>query len=260
MVSDAISVKTLEPVRQFITAGSDLQSVPDRSTFRRQFVAALDGEGDIDCDGFVTGTELGEFLFRTVTNYSKRSQTPQHGKINDADLDRGDIIFKCLSKPLRCIRPATGLNSLDSQGLQTLTDWARNSAHETTTPKHRSGGWALVEEKTVTVQGNASWTPALIEVLAGEEVTINCGNNQINLGPNGYSGPDGVYKDDPQRPARECPTGALIARVSGQIICLGRTATFTSTVSGDLYLGINESRPFDNTGSFVVRVRLYQLK
>ena len=79
--------------RQFITAGSADETVPDESIFRRQFVAALTGEGDVDGDGFVTGTELGEFLQKTVVNYSRAAQHPQYGKIRNPNLDKGDFVF-----------------------------------------------------------------------------------------------------------------------------------------------------------------------
>ncbi len=59
------------PVRQFITSGSSKEKVSDKSIFREQFVSALEGEGDMDNDGYVTGTELGEFLLSTVVNYTK---------------------------------------------------------------------------------------------------------------------------------------------------------------------------------------------
>jgi hypothetical protein len=88
-----ISYKTSLPVRQFITAGSAEEKVPDESIFRRQFVKALEGEGDIDSDGYVTGLELGEFLQKTVINYSKGSQHPQYGAIRNPDLDKGDFVF-----------------------------------------------------------------------------------------------------------------------------------------------------------------------
>jgi hypothetical protein len=107
-----ISDKVAEPVRQFITAGSEKQSVPDKSMFRRQFVAALDGEGDIDCDGYLTGTELGEFLHRTVTDYTNKRQTPQHGKINDPELDRGDIVFLVSRTSERCAGTFSGAEAV----------------------------------------------------------------------------------------------------------------------------------------------------
>jgi hypothetical protein len=92
-VPEAITDKIAQPVRQFITAGNERQSVPDYSYFRRAFVAALDGAADDNRDGFVTGTELGEYLHRVVSNYTKRAQTPQHGKINNPDLNEGDLVF-----------------------------------------------------------------------------------------------------------------------------------------------------------------------
>ena len=88
-----ITDKTSKPVRQFITAGSENEEVPDESIFRSQFVAALNGEADYDKDGFLTGTELGMFLQNTVVEYSRKTQQPQFGKIRDPNLDKGDFVF-----------------------------------------------------------------------------------------------------------------------------------------------------------------------
>ncbi len=92
-IPENISYKTSKPVRQFITSGSADEKVPDESIFRTQFIAALDGEGDVDKDGYVTGAELGEFLQKKVINYSKGSQHPQYGKIRNPNLDKGDFVF-----------------------------------------------------------------------------------------------------------------------------------------------------------------------
>lgn len=92
-VPDNISYKTSQPVRQFITSGSANEEVPDKSIFREQFIAALRGEGDLDRDGYVTGTELGEFLQKNVINYSQGSQHPQYGKMRNPRLDKGDFVF-----------------------------------------------------------------------------------------------------------------------------------------------------------------------
>jgi hypothetical protein len=67
--------------------------VPDKSIFREQFVEALEGEGDLDKDGYVTGSELGVFLESTVINYSREGQHPQYGKIRNRFLDKGDFVF-----------------------------------------------------------------------------------------------------------------------------------------------------------------------
>jgi len=90
----AITYKTTEPVRQFITSGTENEQVPDKSIFRQQFVSALmSNEADGNNDGYLTGTELGEFLQTTVTNYSYNYQHPQYGKIRNPALDKGDFVF-----------------------------------------------------------------------------------------------------------------------------------------------------------------------
>ncbi|MBM3226164.1 MAG: hypothetical protein FJZ47_20545, partial [Candidatus Tectomicrobia bacterium] len=93
-VPEHISYKTAQPVRQFITSGDEQEQVPDKSIFRQQFIAALRGEADTNGDGYVTGTELGEFLQNRVVNYSREAQHPQYGKIRHPQLDKGDFVFR----------------------------------------------------------------------------------------------------------------------------------------------------------------------
>ncbi len=92
-VPPVITHNTLKSVRQFITAGDEKQTVPDRSIFRRWFVRGLEGEADQNGDGYITGTELGDFVKNQVTNESNRTQTPRAEKIMDVDLNEGDMIF-----------------------------------------------------------------------------------------------------------------------------------------------------------------------
>ena len=92
-IPDVISEKTARPVRQFITAGTAEQTVPDTSVFRGQFIDGINGEADANGDGYVTGSELGEFLQSKVTNYTRRAQTPEYGKISRVGLDKGDFVF-----------------------------------------------------------------------------------------------------------------------------------------------------------------------
>ena len=81
-----------KPVRQFITAGSAGEEVPANSVFTPAFVDALAyGVGDLNKDGYISGTELGLYLQGKVPNHS--DQTPQYGKIKDFDLSQGDFIF-----------------------------------------------------------------------------------------------------------------------------------------------------------------------
>jgi len=87
-----ITSLTAQPVRQFITAGQAGESVPANSTFTPMFIDALRfGIGDLNRDGYVSGTELGLYLQEKVPMHA--SQSPQFGKIQDYDLSRGDFIF-----------------------------------------------------------------------------------------------------------------------------------------------------------------------
>ena len=87
-----ITDASTKPVRQFITAGSAGEEVPARSVFLPTFIRALKGKGDLNRDGYITGTELGVYLHEKVLEYDT-GQTPQFGKIRDPDLDEGDFVF-----------------------------------------------------------------------------------------------------------------------------------------------------------------------
>ena len=99
-----ISNVTSRPVRQFISAGSAGEEVPANSIFIPLFIRAVRGEGDLDKDGYITGTELGMYLHKKVLSYD-RGQTPQYGKIKDPDLDEGDFVF-ALKTPSQTLPPA----------------------------------------------------------------------------------------------------------------------------------------------------------
>lgn len=91
-----ISQKTARPVRQFISSGSAGETVPARSVFAPLFIRAIEGQGDLNSDGYVTGEELGMYLNKEVMVY-ETGQTPQYGKIRDPDLDEGDFVFQIAS-------------------------------------------------------------------------------------------------------------------------------------------------------------------
>ncbi len=105
---EPLTPKVLEPVRQFITSGSADEQVPDKSIFCEQFIQALDGYGDNDRDGYITGTELGEYLQKSVINYSRNTQHPQFGKIQNPRLDKGEIIFTSLQSAVGSGQSAVG--------------------------------------------------------------------------------------------------------------------------------------------------------
>jgi len=90
---EPITEKTTKKVRQFITSGSANEQVPDESVFKASLLNALDGDADKTQDGYVTGEELGWYLKGRVMEYTKGAQTPQYGKIQDPNLDQGDMVF-----------------------------------------------------------------------------------------------------------------------------------------------------------------------
>ena len=90
----AVTRSTGLPVRQFLTSGDAGESVSDDGTFRKLFIRALRGEerADANGDGYLTGSELGNYLGDRVVNL-QIGQTPRYGKLRDPDYDRGDFVF-----------------------------------------------------------------------------------------------------------------------------------------------------------------------
>ena len=81
------------PVRQFITAGRADEPLPNRSVFKKAFLNLLEGRVEEPLpDGYLTGTELADYLYRVVPALPG-GQHPQHGKIYDPQLNKGDFVF-----------------------------------------------------------------------------------------------------------------------------------------------------------------------
>ena len=81
------------PVRQFITAGREGETVPDRSHFKVAFLDLIQGHVPEPIpDGYITGEELGYYLKHEVPKYIE-GQHPQYGKIRNPKLDKGDFVF-----------------------------------------------------------------------------------------------------------------------------------------------------------------------
>ena len=91
---DHISDRVKQPVRQFITAGRANEQVPGRSVFKQEFLDLIQGEAkDPFPDGYITGEELGAHLATKVPEYNNGAQHPQHGKIMDPKLNKGNFVF-----------------------------------------------------------------------------------------------------------------------------------------------------------------------
>jgi hypothetical protein len=96
-VPHAISTNAEERAHLFITSGTDRQLVDDDSEFRRKFVNALTDESgggaDLNGDSYVTGDELGGYLYNNVTEHSEGGQRPRHGFLGGQAANPGDFIF-----------------------------------------------------------------------------------------------------------------------------------------------------------------------
>lgn len=95
--------------RQFITACSSTEKLPLKSLFSPQFVSGLKGKADLNGDGFLTGSELGRFLLKTVSKDSQGLQHPQYGRMDLSLPSLGDFVFSINPKPF--------LKKLDQEGL-----------------------------------------------------------------------------------------------------------------------------------------------
>jgi hypothetical protein len=251
-IPDSISDLTDQQVRQFITAGTEKQSVPDESVFRKQFVRALGGEADLDQDGFVTGMELGYFLRKSVTDYTRKLQTPEYGKIRDPDLDKGDFVFvspkgaNLTAKP-QPLPPPPSYETTKSQTVET-------------SPPADSGRWVVAADESISVAAQTDWTETGMQIKSGQEITIKGGNVQLNLGAIGYAGASGTTKADARKPMSNCPTGALLAKLNNQMFCVKSEYKFTAASAGTLWLGVNESNCADNIGAWTVSVLVNEFR
>ena len=108
---ESISYSVRRPVRQFITAGSANETVPDKSVFKQAFLNLIGGSARQPApDDYITGEELGFYLKHQVPKYNK-AQHPQYGKINDPNLDQGDFVF-VLPKEDAWTPPPTDLSTV----------------------------------------------------------------------------------------------------------------------------------------------------
>jgi len=77
---------------QIVTAGGKGEQVQEKGghgLFTTYFLKALDGEGDLNRDKVVTGTELGAYLRPAVSNASNQAQTPLYGRLEG----EGEFLF-----------------------------------------------------------------------------------------------------------------------------------------------------------------------
>ena len=96
-----LGTKIQRPIRQFLTAGSIEEDVLADSPFAPLLVAAFE-EGDSNKDGYVTGSEVVEYVTLHVPQNSQ-FQNPEHGSI---PIGGGDMVFGPVSADIHTPLPA----------------------------------------------------------------------------------------------------------------------------------------------------------
>ena len=221
-----IREKTGKPVRQFITSGTADQEVPDESIFRGQFVAALEGEGDLDGDGYITGAELGQFLETTVTNYTNRAQTPQYGKLRDPLLDKGDFVFALAgaapSPPSPTARPAAGADkeALFWASIEDSDDAAAFEEFLKQFPAGTFAGLARLRLKRLKAARTAALPPPAVEVEDLDATFVALKTANLRAAPSAEAARVGRLAKD----SAVAVTGKVRGRPWYRIAHAGRTA------------------------------------
>ncbi|HKP86259.1 MAG TPA: hypothetical protein VJZ26_09190, partial [Blastocatellia bacterium] len=112
-----------------------------------------------------------------------------------------------------------------------------------------------VRSAAIDVVGKRDWTSTGLIVKRGDRIRITA-TGLVTLDPaNGRtSGPEGISDmTDPKKLMIDKPTGALIGVISSDnddFIYIGRSAEFTATRDGLLFLSVNEGLLSDNTGIY----------
>ena len=113
----------------------------------------------------------------------------------------------------------------------------------------------MVRSATIDVIGKRDWTSTGMIVKRGDHIRINA-TGAVTLDPvtGRTSGPEGTSDlADPKKLMAEQPTGALIGVIGADnddFIFIGKSAEFTATRDGLLFLSVNEGNLSDNVGSF----------
>jgi hypothetical protein len=141
----------------------------------------------------------------------------------------------------------------------TSTNTARNNptGTATTTPTPARGGGDspfFPVRVRVTADNKANgWTDSGLMVRKGQRLRITA-TGRVSLGEGRFSTPTGLPRVvDTEKLMRNEPTGELIAVIgddNDEFIAVGANREFYAPRDGRLFLGVNEGKLEDNTGSY----------
>jgi hypothetical protein len=112
----------------------------------------------------------------------------------------------------------------------------------------------IVEQRSVTVPGDATWIDSGIDLIPRHLIAIDGGGRVDNNIPGGDTGPEGLpdSADDPYNVLACANHMSLIGKVGvgGEPFAIGRDRSLPAPESGRLFLRVNHSVPGGNTGKF----------
>ncbi|HVG18332.1 MAG TPA: hypothetical protein VNI02_04715 [Blastocatellia bacterium] len=118
-----------------------------------------------------------------------------------------------------------------------------------------------VKATSVDVVGKRDWTSTGLIISRGDHIRITA-TGVVTIDPVGgrTAGPEGAADvADPKKLMQDQPTGALIGVIGADnddFIFIGRSAEFTATRGGLLFLSVNEGTLADNTGTFKATIEI----
>jgi hypothetical protein len=137
------------------------------------------------------------------------------------------------------------------------TNTGRTNTGSTTSPQTSptSGGTAFFPIRVrVRADGTANgWTDSGLMVRKGQKLRVSA-TGRVSLGEGRFSTPTGLPRVvDTEKLMRNEPTGELIAVIgddNDDFIPIGANREFYAPRDGRLFLGVNEGKLEDNTGSY----------
>ena len=117
-----------------------------------------------------------------------------------------------------------------------------------------------VKTINVDVAAKREWTSTGVIVKRGDRIRITA-TGTVTLDPAAQqtSGPEGIDLADARKLMTDRPTGALIGVIGADnddFIFIGRSAEFTATRDGLLFLSANEGTLSDNSGAFKATIEV----
>ena len=156
--------------------------------------------------------------------------------------------------------PTLGGRDTSSRDTSAPPDAARDTG-TASRPAPAAGNSSLIPVR-VRVRADAAsngWTDSGLMVRRGQRLRITAAG-RVSLGQGRFSTPTGLPRVvDTEKLMRDKPTGALIAVVgddNDEFIFVGSAYEFYATRDGRLFLGVNEGKLDDNTGTYDALVEI----